>query len=140
MREFWQHCQTFGIETAGGTVKCSNFLELECIFEGKSYLIKWYIIEGVDLVHRWILCRGSLMKLGYVDKLVKLDADNDDTGFNNVRDVDTADADINEQMTEKSYPLPPTNSNSNSGQSLMANEEPSNNTTERPSILVNKRV
>ena len=67
--------------------------------------MRWYVLDGVQLPHRWILSRGTLKQFGYTDRIVALDELNDDAQLINARDVVQGYEGDDGQWLEKSYPL-----------------------------------
>ena len=108
-----QRCQKFGVNTAGGLVTCNKFIPLQVFTQSTTYVIRWYVLEELDLPHRWILSRGTLEKLGWTDILVRLDDLNNDTEFTNYHHAVIGYEGDAGPWTDKSYPLQGPRSNGN---------------------------
>ena len=78
-----QKCTKFGVRTAGGIVGCCRYIPLYVKSENKKLCVRWYILEGIDLPHKWIFSRRTLGKLNWTDILVKIDDKFNDNSYHN---------------------------------------------------------
>ena len=100
-----QKCQSFGVSTAGGRILCNSFIPLAVTVKDQKYMIKWYLLQGAILPHRWILSRETLEKLGFTDIFMELDQLNQDTEFTNHKHVIIGYEGDDGPWLQKSYPL-----------------------------------
>ncbi len=66
-------CKAFGVHTAGGMMLCRSYVPLNIKIGEQIKHVQWYILDTVDLPHRFMLSRGTLETFGYTDRIVKID-------------------------------------------------------------------